>query len=289
MVDHGSFSDAAQTLWCSQSAVSQQIQALERKLGSELIVRGTRPVQPTLVGKLLVDRAREILQQLYDAEQDAVRAGRGQQRLRLATFASASAVLVQTTLAHADHSRQLDMVVSDPPHSLSALLSRAVDLALIFDYGKSGPLPAGASTRQVATEPMLVAMSSAHWAARAADVSLMQLRTARWVAGRNPMCQDALAAACVSVGFEPRIVHETDDYEAALAVVTTSDCVALVPRMVARDLPPGLRAVAMPQLPRRTVRLAWASARQDLEPTADMARDLHSLIVGPAPPDESQP
>ena len=48
VVDAGSFTEAAEQCYISQSAVSQQIRALEKELGVELIKRGTG-ISPSLL------------------------------------------------------------------------------------------------------------------------------------------------------------------------------------------------------------------------------------------------
>ena len=60
-----SFSKAATLHRISQSAVSQQVRALEKKLGVILVERGRRSFALTPEGQSLVDAAKEILA-IYD-------------------------------------------------------------------------------------------------------------------------------------------------------------------------------------------------------------------------------
>src|ERR1044072_9839601 len=53
----GSFSRAADELALSQPAVSQQVSALEKELGTELLVRGRSGTVPTHAGALLLEHA----------------------------------------------------------------------------------------------------------------------------------------------------------------------------------------------------------------------------------------
>ena len=280
VIEHGSFSDAAVSLWCTQSAVSQQIQALERKVGAPVVVRGTRPAQPTVVGKLLIERSVGILASLREAEQEAIRAGQSLQRFRLASFASGSAALVQAMLAAGDRpsARQLEVIVSEPQQALANLSTRTVDLALLFDYGSPVPTVRDTHLRTVHREPMMVAFSTANRAA-SGDMSMEQLRQCPWIAGRNPLCRAALLAACQGAGFAPHIVHETDDYDVALAMVATSECITLVPRIMADRAPQGIRTVELANLPSRRLRLAWTDANVGLEVTERLVEDLRSLLV----------
>lgn len=64
----GSFTAAAAVLGTSTSSVSKQVRALETSLGVRLLNRTTRRVSLTEVGEEFYDRAREILEQLTDAE-----------------------------------------------------------------------------------------------------------------------------------------------------------------------------------------------------------------------------
>src|SRR3954465_1013471 len=66
----GSFSAAADALSYTQSAVSQQIAALEREAGSQLVERSARGVTLTAPGRALVGHADAILARLADAEDE---------------------------------------------------------------------------------------------------------------------------------------------------------------------------------------------------------------------------
>ena len=67
----GSFTGAADELGYTQSAVSQQVAALELELGHQLLQR--RPVRPTPVGERLVEHATRILFRVDVARSELVR------------------------------------------------------------------------------------------------------------------------------------------------------------------------------------------------------------------------
>src|SRR5260221_3900982 len=95
VVARGSFSDAADALSYSQSAVPQAIATLEGELGAPLIERDRRGVRPTAAGAVLAGHAEGILTRMDDAEAEvaAIAGGRGG-RLRIASFPTAGATLV---------------------------------------------------------------------------------------------------------------------------------------------------------------------------------------------------
>src|SRR3954454_22948181 len=90
----GSFSAAAGKLGYTQSAVSQQIAALEREAGTILIERNPRGIRLTDAGEALVRHADKILARLAEAEAEleAIAGLRGG-RLRMGSFPTAGATL----------------------------------------------------------------------------------------------------------------------------------------------------------------------------------------------------
>jgi DNA-binding transcriptional LysR family regulator len=61
VISEGSMTGAADKLFLTQPAISQQIRNLEEDLGVDLLVRGVRQVRPTLQGEVLFDYAKRIL------------------------------------------------------------------------------------------------------------------------------------------------------------------------------------------------------------------------------------
>ena len=68
VLSEGSMTAAADKLYLTQPAVSQQIRALEDEMGVSLLVRGVRQVKPTMQGQLLYDYAKRILHLTNQAE-----------------------------------------------------------------------------------------------------------------------------------------------------------------------------------------------------------------------------
>jgi len=68
VLSEGSMTAAAEKLFLTQPAVSQQIRNLEEELGAELLVRGVRQVKATLQGQILFDYAKRILNLTQQAQ-----------------------------------------------------------------------------------------------------------------------------------------------------------------------------------------------------------------------------
>src|SRR5687767_11989168 len=90
-----SFSRAAEELSLTQSAVSQQVAALERQLGARLLHRGRGGVRLTPAGETLLEHAVALADRLELAgAQLAELTGRERLELRLGAFPSALATFV---------------------------------------------------------------------------------------------------------------------------------------------------------------------------------------------------
>ena len=61
VAEHGSFTKAAAQHYISQTAITQQIHALEENIGVKLLDRNSRPVTMTPAGKVFLKEARELL------------------------------------------------------------------------------------------------------------------------------------------------------------------------------------------------------------------------------------
>lgn len=70
VVREGNITRAAEALHLSQPALSKQIIELEEELGQQLLIRGSRKVTLTEYGKILEQRAREILDIVQQTEDE---------------------------------------------------------------------------------------------------------------------------------------------------------------------------------------------------------------------------
>jgi len=130
VVDHGTFSSAAEALGFTQSAVSQQIAQLERACGTPVFDRpkGPRPAELTQVGLAVVEFARRQLDRVDQMDERLRSMERGiTGRLTIGTFQSASAELLPNIVSQMrrelpdvdvrlDETDDLDELVRDVLH-----------------------------------------------------------------------------------------------------------------------------------------------------------------------------
>ena len=144
VAQRGSFSAAAEALSFTQSAVSQQIAALEREAGTTLVERSVRGIRLTDAGRALVRHTEAILGRLAEAEAEleAIAGLRGG-RLRMASFESAGATLMPLAIAtfRGRHPAvELSLSLAEPMDSLpQAQERRAGDRAHLRPQRRRGP------------------------------------------------------------------------------------------------------------------------------------------------------
>jgi DNA-binding transcriptional LysR family regulator len=267
VAQQASFSAAADVLYLSQSAVSQQIATLEREVGMQLLDRTREGPKLTDAGRVLVSHAEAAIARLEEAERElAAIAGLEGGELRLASFPSASATVLTEAVA-SFHRRHPDVRLSvadaEPEDSLPRLRGGDLDLVLSFDY-PSVPQPEERDLDRtlVLTESMYVALPAAHPLASREVVPLVELAEYEWLCGSRPSsCGEVVIAACRNAGFEPQIGFESDDYHVMQGFIAAGLGVTLLPDLAL----PTLRAdlVVRPTDPPAPVRNVWAVTRNE--------------------------
>src|SRR3954469_11452728 len=250
---HGSFSAAAEALAYTQSAVSQQIAALERETGAVLVDRSARGVRLTDAGRALVCHTDAILARLSDAEAelDAIAGLRGGAlrvrplphaafaglrggRLRLVAFPSAAASIMPPAIARfrAEHPGvELTLEPEEPQDALARLRAGEADIGLIIEAPNRRDSDDGVARTHLLDDPLFVALPIGHPLAHKQKLKLADLADDAWMLGSSGRCPDAqiLLRACERAGFEPRIAFQSDDYLAIQGFVAAGVGVCLIP------------------------------------------------------------
>jgi DNA-binding transcriptional LysR family regulator len=257
----GTIAAVAQVQFCTPSAISQQLSALEREAGLPLIRRCGRGVELTAAGLALAERAGPVLALLEEAEA-AMATIRGELtgQLRVGAFPTAVRSVLPAALVRlgSEHPRlELHLTELDPAAVPDALRAGALDVALVheYDYVPDEPDPA------LATEPLLeetifLAEAADTAASTGTDGCQDPVRASRdlpWiVASPGTLCHLMTVRLCQAAGFTPRIRHYVDDFAAALTLVEAGQGVALVPELALADRPAGVALSPLPAC-RRTL------------------------------------
>jgi len=228
----GSFSAAADALSFTQSAVSQQIAALEREAGTTLVQRSARGVRLTEAGEAVVRHTEAIMARLAEAEAEleAIAGLRGG-RLRMAAFESAGSTLMPLAIAafRQQHPAvELSMSMSEPENCVPLLRSGDLDLGIVFEAAVKRA-DDGIDRVHLLEDPMYLVLPRDHPLARRRRVRLTDLAGEAWIGGQPDCeCNRLISRACAVAGYEPRIAFETDDYTAMQGFVAAGVGVSLI-------------------------------------------------------------
>ena len=235
VASRGSFSAAADALNFTQSAVSQQIAALERECATKLVERSARGIRLTEAGEVLVRHTDVILARLADAEAelDAISGLRGG-RVRVASFPTAAATIVPQAIAcfrERHPGVEVTLTPAEPPEGLEKLRAGEVDIALLIETGWERLPEDGVERVELVADPMYVCLPRGHAKAGKSRLRIEDLREDAWLVGSSGTCPDCaiILRACAAAGFEPRISFQSDDYSSMQGFVAAGMGVSIVP------------------------------------------------------------
>jgi DNA-binding transcriptional LysR family regulator len=232
----GSLSSAAEALSYTQSAISQQIAALEAETGMTLLERHPRGVSLTAAGQTLVGHAEGILARLDTAEAalSAIAGLRGG-RLRMASFPTAGSTLMPVAIAtfraiYPDV--ELTLAEGEPEEIVPRLRAGELDLALLFEFDDEQPLGGDLARSPLLEDPMYLALPRDHRLAKKAKLRLSELQGEAWVQTSSASsCARHVVRCCHAAGFEPTVSFESDDYQTVQGLVASGVGVALIPEL----------------------------------------------------------
>jgi DNA-binding transcriptional LysR family regulator len=299
---HGSVTAAARALNYAQPSVSHHLSRLEAETGALLTQRAGRGVRLTDAGRLLAERAEEILGRLDAAENElAAHVGLRAGRIRLAAFPSALSTLVPMAAARLEAENpglDLTLAEAEPPEALRMLRAGYVDVALVFRHYQDGATVSppgdaddGTRSRLLLNDPIHLVTRAAsdgadgHPARTAADEpplppspDLADYAEYRWIGGCE-RCRSYLVWQCELAGFSPKIAFTTDDFVAVQALVAAGLGITTLPGLALRAARhPGIQAAPLPGSHRQVLAVTYGEAPEP--PAVARLLDVLSATAG---------
>ena len=316
---YGSVTAAARALNYAQPSVSHHLARLEAETGTKLIQRAGRGIRLTDAGRLLAERAAEVIGRLDAAENElAAYTGLRAGRLRLAAFPSALGTIVPAaaaTMREYQPGVDLRLTEAEPPEALRMLRAGYVDVALVFRYSAEAPAADGpdakdseawmAAGNPVARPAMSlpdnegggiditeglrewllldeqVHLVTSAQATEEPSADLADYARYRWIAGCD-RCRANLLRQCALAGFTPKIAFTTDDYIAVQALVAADLGVSTLPALALRAARhPGIRTVPLPGVRRYVFAVRYGDPPDP--PTVDLLLEVLGTVAVPPP------
>lgn len=228
------FTRAAARLGIGQPPLSQQIQQLEREIGTPLFLRLPRGVDLTEAGAQFLEDARAILASADRAIDTARRLGRGERGAITVGF-TASAVfhpyLPRAIRAYRDRypDVRVTLTESNTISLLRGLRLGEVDVAFVRPPYLLDP---EFESERVLDEPMLVALPPDHTLSRRRSVPIAALADEDFVLYPRPIgagLYDAIQSACQRAGFAPRVIQEAPQMASIVSLVAAGVGISVVP------------------------------------------------------------
>ncbi|MCH9648427.1 MAG: LysR family transcriptional regulator [Deltaproteobacteria bacterium] len=244
---HGSVSAAAEALYLTASAVSQQLGKLEREVGQQLLEPQGRGIRLTAAAELLVGHTARILSLVEEAEAD-LEAKRGvvHGSLTVGAFATAARDLIPPTLRALRISYpalRLSLRETEPDQALLSVGRGDLDVAIVVSWSNSLlAIPEQLSREHLFDDQADLALPVDHPLASRTSVDLEELTDQDWISwSRGSICRDWLVQTLRHLGTEPRIAHTAMEHATQLALVGAGLGAAIIPRLGRGSIPNTVR------------------------------------------------
>ena len=288
VVDCGSMSKAAERVYVAQPALSQQIAGLEAELKTQLLIRSSHGVTPTVAGSALYRRARAILREVEQARTETAQPGAAVSGAVVLGLPSTIIAVLSGPLYKAVRSQypgiRLHLIEGMSLHLSELLAHGRLDMAIQF---------LASETRAVALRPLIeedlyVMGSVPGLGPKTATCPLRALDGVPMVLATNAQAlRTTVERSFARENLELNVVADIDSFRALLAVVqeklacTILPPCALLPGGAAKGMP--VRRLVLPEI-RRPLSLAWSTVLSTT-PAADVVQRLiidlvRDLVIG---------
>ena len=204
VIHRGGFTQAAQTLHISQSAVSKQVAQLEQDVGQPLLERQASQLHLTAAGRIVLERGEALLrqrQELLSELDDLSHMARGELRLGLPMLGS------DTLFAglFAEYRRRHPNIAIQLLEGGSRSVEQAVKSGELELGGSLTPSDPAFEYQPFCNEPLDALLPAGHGLAGLGPLSLKQLADTPFLLyQRSFVLNDRLLRACQQQGFTPK-------------------------------------------------------------------------------------
>ena len=254
-VERGSVSQAANAVGLTQQAASARLAALERELGTALMVRSTHGTRPTEAGALVAEWAAEVLDAAdrFDASVLSLRES-SHGSLRIAASMTIAENLAPRWLT-AMHAESPELLIELTAANSEAVAASVRSGAAAVGFIETPELPAGLEHATFGSDELVVVVGRDHpWAGRARGVSIEELARTPVVARESGSgTRLAYERAASAAGHPPvRPALELSSTSAIRAAAAAGDHPAVLSILAVREQ---LAAETLVKVPVRQLRI----------------------------------
>lgn len=279
--EHQNFTRAAQEVGLSQPALSRSIARLEEELGQPVFERQTRRVVLTEAGRLLRERARQILALIEDAKAE-ISDDAASGRIRLAAIPTIAPYFLPEllrTFGQACPAAAVSVQEDTTDNLLRRCQEGEVDLAIVA-------LPISARHLEVERlydEELLLVMPPDHALAGRKRVTLADIEPFPFVLLDEAHClSEQIVAFCRRREFQPVSMERTNQLATVQELVSLGHGVSMIPEM-ARRLDHSDRRVYRSldgEKPTRTIAMVWNPYRFQSKLLTRFKQQVRAFVMG---------
>jgi DNA-binding transcriptional LysR family regulator len=233
------FGRAAEREHIVQSALSQQVQRLERELGVRLLERSTHHVALTAAGAVFLAEARQILAHAGRAAQAARSAEAAAAPLRVGIIDSSYDSMPQ--ILHEVQARYPGLVIHQAEAGVPEQYQRLTDGRMDVGVGRAALAPPQIASLLFRQDPLGVLVPTAHPFADLEGVSVAALAREPLLLAEEakaPEFNQFTIEMCRAAGFTPTVYPGTvESIRAAASLVAAGRCLYCVPSSCIAALP----------------------------------------------------
>lgn len=227
------FTKAAELMGIAQPPLSQQIQKLEREIGTRLFIRHQRHVELTEAGAFFKERAQKILAETDLALSEIKKVARGESGRLSVGFAGSTVFHTLIATAMQTYRRAFpEVVIHSTESNSTALLSKVQNAELDCAIVRLPLQVDDLNCQPIVAEPMIAVLPSAHACAGQETIDLALLAADDFIAfprDIGPQLYDSILLACHQAGFSPRISMESPQISSSINLVAAGFGVAIIP------------------------------------------------------------
>lgn len=260
IAETGGIARAAEQLFVTPSALTQQLLRLEDELGAPLFIRSRKGWKPTEAGEIYLQTAQEMLKmkaETYRRLQDIAEIKKGTLSIGLPPERGAAlftSVYPKFLREYPDVRVQIHEISVRKQQQMIAHGELDIGFLTLTEYQKTND-----EHVYIHKEEALIAVPSAHpvcrYAITNAGISLPELDIARLQYESFALVQKESTFRELSddifrqAGFEPILLLETSHLNTILAMANAQLCCGLVPSFHASDAPEGVNFFTLPEHP----------------------------------------
>lgn len=276
VVEHQSFSKAAESCHTSVSNLSEQIQTLEKHVRQTLLDRNRRKIVPTEAGRLLLPYAQRILTELKEAGRVMKRLdGRTDGKVSIGVLSSiAPCFLAHVLNSFVEKHPNIQVVVHEDltTQMLSLIETGKLDMGI-------ASLPIrdnGFGTETLYSEEMLLALHPGHSLTRKQVIFGDDLISEKLILSKEGLCQGGCPLRlCKRQNISPQIIFQSGQLETIRSLVAAGKGISIIPETAITDTPALItyRQMVNPKL-KRSIAIVTRKKREFTPPALQFYKHL---------------